>query len=471
MSINRPNEQAAQKHTADAACLRGIRALENEDETAALHAFKEALTLDPQHPDANANLGYLHYNRGDVIDAEIHLRQAIELSPQCAEAHLNLGALLTTSKRYGEAEAVCQQAIACRPLSPQAWSNLGVLYARQKREAEAEQCYRTAMSIDADHLASRFNLSYLLLRHGHYEEGWSCLEARRWYAPLEDKLLCPRWHGEPLQGKSLLIVYEAGHGDMIQFVRYAQALRQQAPTSIDLLCHPALKSLFSVQCAIDRVHAFNEDIPVREWDYWSPPLSLPYYCRTRLDNIPDTIPYLRASAEKVAAWAPRIPGEGFRVGLVWKGSTGFENDADRSLPALDLLVPLGGIDAVRFIGLQKGAGENEVPSSASRALDLINLGPLLQDFSDTAAIVSQLDLVISVDTAVAHLAGALGVRSWILLPDHMTDWRWLTDRDDSPWYPGVVRLFRQTTAGRWEDVVIRLHSALSELAADLAARN
>jgi len=344
-----------------------------------------------------------------------------------------------------------------------------VLYARQKRETEAEQCYRTAMSIDADHLASRFNLSYLLLRHGHYEEGWGCLEARRWYAPLEDKLPCRRWRGESLHGKSLLIAYEAGHGDMIQFVRYAQVLRRHAPASIDLLCHPALKSLFSGQCGIDHVHAFNEDIPIRDWDFWSPPLSLPYYCHTRLETIPNTIPYLKASAEKIATWAPRIPCGRFRVGLVWKGNTGFENDADRSLPALDLLTPLGEIGEVRFIGLQKGAGENEVPSAASHALDLINLGPQLQDFSDTAAVISQLDLVISVDTAVAHLAGALGVRSWIMLPDHMTDWRWLTDRDDSPWYPGVVRLFRQTAAGCWKDVVIRLRQALSELISISAA--
>lgn len=287
--------------------------------------------------------------------------------------------------------------------------------------------------------------------------------------PLEDKLPCPRWRGESLQGKSLLIAYEAGHGDMIQFVRYAQVLRQNAPASIDLLCHPALKSLFAGQCGIDRVYAFNEDIPICDWDFWSPPLSLPYYCRTRLETIPDTIPYLSASAEKVAAWAPRIPGGRFRVGLVWKGNSGFENDADRSLPRLDLLAALGEIDDVRFIGLQKGAGEDEVPSAASHALGLINLGPLLQDFSDTAAVVSQLDLVISVDTAVAHLAGALGVRSWIMLPDHMTDWRWLTDRNDSPWYPDVVRLFRQTTAGCWEDVVIRLREALGELVSNPAA--
>ena len=469
MSGANADDDATRRHAADATCLHGIWALEKGDEATALNAFKESLALDPQHPDANANLGYLHYKHGDLINAETHLRRAIELSPQCAEAHLNLGALLTTSKRYREADPVCQQAIARRPLLPQAWSNLGVLYARQKREAEAEQCYRTAMSIDANHLASRFNLSYLLLRHGHYEEGWACLEARRWYAPLEDKLPCPRWRGESLQGKSLLIAYEAGHGDMIQFVRYAQVLRQYAPASVDLLCHPALKSLFAGQCGIDHVYAFNEDFPIRNWDFWSPPLSLPYYCRTRLETIPNTIPYLRASAGKMATWAPRIPGGRFRVGLVWKGNTGFENDADRSLPALDLLTPLGEIDDIRFIGLQKGAGEDDVPSAASHALHLINLGPLLQDFSDTAAVVSQLDLVISVDTAVAHLAGALGVRSWIMLPDHMTDWRWLTDRDDSPWYPGVVRLFRQTAAGRWEDVVIRLRRALSELACASAA--
>lgn len=457
-------EKAAARSSAGAekAYLAGLQALLDGDDALAERCLREAMAIDPEHADAAANLGYVLSKKTGSDDAEKFLRLAIQLDPRCAEAFLNLGGLLTTSKRYAEAEAICINAVSLRPQSPQSWSNLGVWYARQKREAEAEQCYRTAMSLDATHLASRFNLSYLLLRQGHYEEGWQCLEARRWYAAIEDRVACPRWQGESLQGKSLLITYEAGHGDMIHFIRYARVLRRQRPRSIDLVCHPALKALFAGQSDLDRVYAFNESVPQSDWDFWTPPLSIPYHCKTRLQTIPDEIPYLRASAEKLALWAPQLPAGPRRVGVVWKGSVGFENDADRSLPSLEVLVPLGEFSHIRFIGLQKGAGENIAGSSAASALRMENIGPRFEDFSDTAAVVSQLDLVISVDTGVAHLAGALGVPCWILLPDHLTDWRWLKDRRDSPWYPDVVRLFRQTRAGDWSDVVAEIKNALGE---------
>lgn len=450
---------------AEDALRRGIELLTHGEEGRAEQCFRHALRLDPGLAGAAANLGYLLDKRGQPGEAEVWLRRAVELDPGCLEATLNLGALLTTAKRFKEAEAMCMKAIALRPEAPQPWSNLGVLYAGMKREAEAEQCHRTAMALDADHLASRFNLAYLLLRQGRYADGWECLEARRWYAGFAARMPCPRWQGEPLAGKSLLIGYEAGHGDMIQFVRYAALLRGQHPESIDLVCHPALKTLFAGQCGIDRVYAFDEDIPDPGWDCWTPPLSIPHYCGTTLDTIPATIPYLRASPERIALWRPRLPVAGPKVGLVWKGNPRFENDGDRSLPSLDTLAPLGGVGGVHLVSLQKGAGEDEAAHPPA-GMRLINLGPELKDFADTAAVVSQLDLVISVDTAVAHLAGALGIPCWILLPDYQTDWRWLKDRPDSPWYPGVVRLWRQGRPGEWGPVIDRLVVALARWAAD-----
>ena len=442
----------------------GLRFLEDGDDAAAEACFRNALRLVPDLAGAAANLGYLLDKRGKTGEAETWLRHAVELDPQCLEATLNLGALLTVAGRFREAEAMCMKAIALSPESPQPWSNLGVLYAGMKRETEAEQCHRTAMSLDAEHLASRFNLAYLLLRQGRYEEGWACLEARRWYAGFAARMPCPRWQGEPLAGKSILIGYEAGHGDMIQFVRYAAVLRGQDPASIDLVCHPALKTLFAGQYGIDHVHGFDEEIPDWGWDCWTPPLSIPYYCRTTLETIPAQIPYLRAAPERIAAWRPRLPTGGPKVGLVWKGNPRFENDAHRSLPALAVLAPLGGVPGIRFVGLQKGAGEDEAAHPPA-GLRLTSLGPQFADFADTAAVVSQLDLVISVDSAVAHLAGALGVTCWILLPDYQTDWRWLKERTDSPWYRGIVRLFRQKQAGEWEHPVRRLCEALEDWAA------
>lgn len=442
----------------------GLRFLEDGNDAAAETCFRNALRLVPDLAGAAADLGYLLDKRGETGEAETWLRRAVELDPRCLEA-LNLGALLTVAGRFREAEAMCMKAIALSPESPQPWSNLGVLYAGMKREAEAEQCHRTAMSLDAEHLASRFNLAYLLLRQGRYEEGWACLEARRWYAGFATRMPCPRWQGEPLAGKSILIGYEAGHGDMIQFVRYAAVLREQDPASIDLVCHPALRTLFAGQCGIDHVHGFDEEIPDRGWDYWTPPLSVPVPLpdHARDDPGADPVPPRGAGKNRRLA-APSLPAGGPGVGLVWKGNPRFENDAHRSLPSLAVLAPLGGVPGIRFVSLQKGAGEDEAAHPPT-GLRLTSLGPQLADFADTAAVVNQLDLVISVDSAVAHLAGALGVPCWILLPDYQTDWRWLKERTDSPWYPGIVRLFRQKQAGEWEHPVRRLCEALEDWAA------
>ena len=432
--------------------------------------FREALRLVPDLPEAAANLGYVLDKRGETGEAEIWLRRALEWAPDCLEPALTLGALLTTTKRFKEAETVCMRAISVRPGSPLPWSNLGVLYAEMKREAEAEQCHRTAMALDPAQSNARFNLAYLLLRQGRYEEGWACLEARRWYAAFAARMTCPRWAGEPLPGKSLLIGWEAGHGDMIQFVRYAQVLREQKPRSIDLVCHPPLLPLFAKQegLGIDRVFAFDAPLPDGDWDYWTPPLSVPLHCRTTLATIPARIPYLRADPARVAFWQPRLPVGRPRVGLVWKGNPLFENDKDRSLPSLQTLDTLGDVAGVHFVSLQKGAGEDEAAAPSGR-LCPDNLGVDIGDFADTAALVRQLDLVIAVDTAVAHLAGALGIPCWILLPDYKTDWRWLTERSDSPWYPGVVRLFRQTAMGEWGATVEAVRAALETFVASFAS--
>ena len=437
----------------------GTRLLAERRYDEAEQSFREALRLVPNQAEAAANLGYLLDRRGETTEAEHWLRHALKLAPDCLEPALNLGALLTTAKRFKEAEALCLRAVTLRPESPLPWTNLGVLYAGTKREAEAEQCQRTAMALDPEHLTSRFNLAYLLLRQGKYEEGWACLEARRWYAAFAVRMTCPRWLGESLAGKSLLIGCEAGHGDMIQFVRYAEVLRKREPRSIGLVCHPPLKALLTGQCGLDRVVAFDEPLSDGDWDFWTPPMSLPFHCRTTLKTIPTRIPYLCADPERVSFWQSRQPTGRPRIGLVWKGNPRFENDSDRSLPSLATLEPLAEVAGVSFVSLQKGAGEDEAASPPGR-LQPANLGPAIRDFADTAAIVSQLDLVIAVDTAVAHLSAALGVPCWILLPDYKTDWRWLKDRDDSPWYPGVVRLFRQTRMGVWSDVIEDLCAAL-----------
>ncbi|MBI3902668.1 MAG: glycosyltransferase family protein [Nitrosomonadales bacterium] len=456
-----------QRTEAEALFFAGNRHMEAGETIRAGACFSKAVQIAPDFAEAYANWGLLLDRRGDKKTAEVCYRLSIKFNQAYAEVHLNLGALLANEKRFDESEAAYKQAIALDKNSPVAWSNLGVLYACMKREEEAEQCYRMAMSMDASYATVRFNFSYLLLRQGRFEEGWECLEARNFYAPLAAHFVCPRWQGDALNGKSILIAYEVGHGDMIQFFRYAKVLKAQGAASVSMICHPALKTLFSVQEDVDTVISFDETIPTSGWDFWTPPLSIPYHCGTRLDCIPASLPYLHAAPERIAKWAALLPEHELRVGLVWKGNPLHENDADRSLPSLSVLAPLWGVKGVRFISLQKGAGEDE---AARSELPLIDLGRRPEDFSDTAAIVTNLDLVICVDTAIAHLAGALGKRCWVLLPAYKADWRWLADRTDSPWYPEIMRLFRQAEMGDWAAVVAEVIVALEQWAVEMHAQ-
>ena len=443
----------------------GTQLLSKGDLVAAENAFRRAIHLAPNLAEAYANLGFLLEQQSQFAEAETYYLRAIALMPGQQRILLNFGAMLARQKRFSEAETAYRSALALDPQHPGAWSNLGVLLVCMKREIEAEQCYRSALALSAGHKNARFNLAYLLLRQGHLEEGWQCLEARDWYAPLEKHLQLPRWRGEPLAGKSLLIGYEAGHGDMIQFSRYATLVKRRGASRISILCHPGLKTLLATLHGVDEVIAFNESLPQQGWDYWIPPLSLPAQFQTRLETIPADLPYLSVAPEKVRHWAEIMGQRGIRkqrIGLVWKGNPKFENDADRSLASLNDLAPLADVTDVEFFSLQKGAGEDEARNPSS-LLSLMDLGSRIVDFSDTAAILMNLDLVITVDTAAAHLAGALGKPCWVLLPDYQTDWRWLKNRDDTPWYPGVARLFRQKKMGDWTTVITEVKSALQRL--------
>jgi len=312
----------------------------------------------------------------------------------------------------------------------------------------------------------------MLLLQGRYDEGWREYEAR--YSsdlpepdrfPYPDRAPFPPWRGEPLAGKSLLIWPEQGYGDEIQFCRYLPLLKRQGAARITLVCKPPLKALMETVEGADAVLS-SDDVAeaVAPHDYWTYPLSIPLHCKTTVETIPARLPYLRAPREHAVRWSSRLPSDGFRVGLVWKGSDIHKSDSYRSLPDLATLAPLWTVPGVRFISLQKGRGEDEaLHPPAGQAL--LHLGAGIADFADTAAIMKQLDLVISIDTAAAHLAGALAKPCWVLLPAYRCDWRWLQAREDSPWYPGVMRLFRQAPGGDWSGVVQEIKRALMKEAA------
>jgi len=436
--------------------LRGGELLGTGDAPGAEAAFQLALQADSCNVFALSNLAWMREQQGVFEEAENYYLRALAQAPDDVHLLQNLGALLMRLRRPLEAEGIKRRVLALAPELPSAWSNLGALLAAVQRETEAERCYRHAIALDGSYTKARYNLSYLLLRQGRLAEGWQMLEARPQPTAFGDYFRFPRWQGEPLAGKSILICPEAGMGDMLLLCRYASVLRDMGVVRISILCHAPLKALLQTMPDIDEVMAIGEAVPAEGRDYWVPLLSLPGLCGTTLETIPSFPFYLRAQPQTVQEWAERLPAAPLRVGLAWKGNAQFENDDARSLPSLNALAPLAGVEGVQFVSLQKGAGENEV----STAIKLLAGGAALTDMADTAALIANLDLVISVDTAVAHLAGALGKPCWLLLPDYLPDWRWFAGRLDTPWYP-AMRLFRQLALGGWEPSIKQVADELA----------
>jgi lipoprotein NlpI len=433
--------------------------LDAGDYAAAQDALRAALALDPDAAAVHANLAFALAAAGDVDGAETHYRRAIALAPHTLQTYLNLGAMLTARHRADAALAVYADALAFAPAAPALLSNRGMALAVSGREDDAEACYRRALEIDPGYRKAAFNLAYVLLRQGRWAEGWMRLDARDWLAPMQDYLRFPRWDGGPLVGRRILVGVEAGHGDMIQFCRYCAQLKDAGAARVGVLCHPGLVALFGSLRGADEIIPLDRPLDRAAWDVWVAPLSLPLHVGTTVDTVPAALPYLTPEAARVARVAPLLagaPGE-MKIGLVWKGNPRFENDAARSLPSLATLAPLLQVPGIRWFSLQKGQGEDEAKEG------VVDLAPAIDDFADTAALIAGLDLVITVDTACAHLAGALGIPCWVLLPAWQPDWRWLAGRADTPWYPHVMRLFRQRRDGAWDEVV-------KEVAAALAAR-
>jgi len=435
----------------------GNRLMQSGKTLVAEQCFRNAIKINPEFSEAWANLGHLRSRVGDLGFAEQCFLKAITFSPDLEPAHLMLGVLLMNQKRFVESEHVYRDYLQVHPDSPGAWSNLGVLLACRKREADAERCYRTALRIDDNYAKASFNLSYILLRQQRWEEGWRCLEDRWQYPLLEKHFSCPRWHGESLYGKTVIIGFEMGHGDMIFYSRYVGELKARGVKKLAMIVQPGLKKLFTTLVGVDQLFSLDDEVPAQGWDYWTPPMSLPYYCQTRSSNIPAPIPYLHAEPVLLDHWKAQLPARGLNVGLVWKGNPLFENDADRSIGSLAEFAPLADVPDVNFIGLQKGQGENDLPP---QGMQYQAFGKQLATFADTAAVIQHMDLIISVDTAVAHLAGAMAKPCWVLLPDYRCDWRWHDQWEDTAWYPEKMRLFRQPAGGGWAPVIDILRSEL-----------
>ncbi|MBF0180519.1 MAG: tetratricopeptide repeat protein [Magnetococcales bacterium] len=430
-------------------------------------ALREALRVDGEHVLALYHLGNLLQGLGRPAEAEAAYRQALRLCPECAEAHNNLGVLLQGQNRPGEAQACLMEALRLRPDYAEAFNNLGALMQAWRRPVEAEAAYREATRLRPEFADAHWNCGLLLLRAGRWAEAWPLYEYRHHpaigEAIMEGPLpASPRWRGEDLSGRSILVLEEQGHGDVMQFCRFLPILKGLGAREVVLVCHPGLGTLLGTLPGVDRVVAAWDERR-ESVDFWTFLLSIPMHLGVTPETLSAELPYLRADAERVAHWRARLPtGGGLRVGVVWRGRASHKNDRHRSLPEVTLLAPLWSVAGARFIGLRKHETGEEAPVMPADQ-PLLDLGGEIGNFADTAAIVAQLDLVIAVDTAIVHLCGALGVRCWVLLPAIGTDWRWGEGRDDSPWYPGVLRLFRQSEPGDWSGVVLEARQALAAL--------
>ena len=444
----------------------------------AVSACRKALAIDPGHAPAISNLCLALVELDRLEDAESSYALARSSGIESAPLEFGLGNLYWRRGNLPEAEARFRAALRIDPAYPLAWNNLGGVLLEARRPIEAEAAFRRELDRDRGTPEARWNLSLLLLGQGRYEEGWREYEVRLGAVAdgrqAEVKLLEPArpdspyrlprlWLGEPLDRKKIVAWSEGGFGDEIQFARFIPMLRQRGARHVTLACRRELKPLFEAGQLADQVISKDawQDTMADEYDVWCPFLSLPHRLAITLETLPARIPYLSAVPDRIEKWRPRLAGEGLRIGLVWRGNPNHDFDGSRSLRSLSMLAPLWSVPGLRFFSLQKGLGEDEA-ASPPPGLTLTNLGPEIRDFADTAAIISHLDLVITVDTAVAHLAAAMGKPVWILLAAKGTDWRWLTDRDDSPWYPGVVRLFRQDRTDGWNNVVTRVVTALRQ---------
>jgi len=487
---------AANPEAVDAHFNLGIAQMEQKKLPEAVASFESALRFAPDMAAAHYNLGCVFHKQGRFADAIGCFRCALALKPDFAEAANNLGSAYLEKNQPTEAAAAFEKAIAVKPDYADAHYNLGKVRQEQGESDAALRFYRAALSLDPSHCKAcnntakihqdrgqldlaaewyrkaviirpdyaeaRFNLATVQLLRGQFSEGWEGYEwrfrRRHWQQTYPFRFSKPRWEGDPFPGKTVYVHSEQGMGDILQFVRYLPLVKARGGRVIFETISP-MTALCKRMTAIDHVLAPPPGGKHQiDFDYYIPLLSLPRVFQTELDSIPNQVPYLHADPADVRRWQPRIRSDGLRIGLVWAGTA---TDPRRACP-LGWFTPLTRIKDVHFYGLQKGISAEQIEvEGLPKGMRLINLGQAFQDFADTAAVVELLDLVISIDTSVAHLAGAMGKPVWILLPA-VPDWRWLLDRGDSPWYP-TARLFRQRQSGDWQPVI-------QELADELIAR-
>jgi len=472
----------------------GVLAAQKDQNHLAVELIERAIASNSQAPRFYNTLGLVCEQLGKFDEAVNAYQQATRLAPDFAEAFHNMAVALQAQKRFDDAIESCKKAISIKPdyawayntigycldmqnkddqaienyskaieIAPdyaEAYNHLGTIHAAHNRYDQAIENYRQAIRIDPDYAEAHWNLALLLLVAGRFEEGF---KEYQWRLSGDLKILTyphhheqPRWDGRPFVGKRLLVHYEQGFGDTIHFVRYMPMVKARGGTVILEVRKPLYNLLTGFTGVDEIVEASFDNKPQINFDLHVSLLDLPQIFETTTDNITDVVPYIFADPDKAQFWQEMLSGPDFKVGIVWSGSPVYERNHLRACRLADF-APLAAIDGIKLFALQKGTPADQIADLAGK-VPVVNLGEQFEDFTDTAAAIENLDLIISTDTSVPHLAAAMGKPVWLLLCC-ASDWRWLLDRSDSPWYP-TMKLFRQTKANCWDDVFISVTEQL-----------
>lgn len=431
-------------------------------------ALGRSVRFAPDDPEAQHLLAVALAGAGQFEPAAACFRAAIALQPDRAESHQRLGAALIELAQPERALDSLGQALRLQPDYVEALGNQGVAQVQTGDTVGAIASFRRALLLKPDYTKAEVNLGLALLKQGDFAQGWLAYRARTHMVLQQSsgspaRLPAGQWQGEALDGKTILVWREQGLGDEIQFCRYASELKRRGAHRVILACRPPMAELFSTVPGVDAVFSVDPQQPaLPPCDYWTMLLDLPWHCATRLDTIPAALPYLQATPARIErARSLLAPFAGLKIGVCWRGNPRYSADAQRSIP-LARFAPLFRLPGMHFVSLVPDSRAEFVAACGGAACN-IDAIPASASFADTAGLLMALDLVVTCDTAVAHLAGALGRPTWLLLP-LVADWRWLEQRADTPWYP-TMRLLRQQRAGDWDGVLQHVAAGLAQLQA------
>ena len=437
---------------------------ESDRHDEALAQYRKALSINPDYAEVHNEIGNVLKRKGRYEESAAHYKRALRLNPALAETYNNLADAFRELGKFDEAVEFSRKAIEMRSGFAPAYVTMGNILLSQGDVSGALAHYQKAIDLDREMSDAHYNRGLVLLLRGDLQEGWKEYEWRFKSREISRNIGyrdrgIPLWDGSGFEGRTILIMSEQGAGDNIQFARYIPQVKARGGTVI-FECPKELTKMFEGFSGID-VLVEKPFTPVQgdTPDICIPLLSLPRLFNTTIDTITADVPYFNISPEAVRKWESLFDTDLFKVGLAWSGNPAHRNDRNRSCRLNDL-APLFSSEEIQFYSLQKqGIGESEYDLLAGRGI--ADLGKEVHDYYDTAAIIEHLDLVITVDTSVAHLAGALGKEVWTLLP-FVPDWRWMLDRQDTPWYPSM-RLFRQPAHGDWKSVIETIASELKKL--------